>query len=322
MVEVRKGEFDAAIISLTRAIELGEGSALTYGLLGHAYSSVENHVTAESAYRRAMMLQSRSTDWQLGLARSLFKQEKYADAAALCSQLIMQNPENIDFWRLQANAYLGLEQPLKAAQNYEYLRSVGKADLESLNKLGDIYVKEKMLDIAAQAYSEALEKDSSQSPDIYVRNAKVLSNHGGLDEAHQLVRQIRKTFSNELNDKQNVELLRLEARIALKKGADEKQSALLQEIVRIDPMDGEALILLGQYFARKNDPEKAVFYYERAESIEAVEAKAKIRHAQLLVQESRYQEAIPLLESALRIEHRSEVTEYLRQVKAAAKSRN
>jgi tetratricopeptide (TPR) repeat protein len=86
-------------------------------------------------------------------------------------------------------------------------------------------------------------------------------------------------------------------------------------------MDGEALILLGQYFARKDNPEKAVFYYERAEAIEAVEAKAKIRHAQLLVQESKYQEAVPLLENALRIEHRSEVEEYLTQVKAAAKSR-
>lgn len=321
MVEVRNGKFDAAIGSLARAIELGEGSALTYGLLGHAYASVENHVTAESAFRFAMMLQPASTDWQLGLAQSLFKQEKYADAAALCNQLIAKDPENIQFWRLQANAYLGLEALLKAAQNYEYIRSMGEADVDSLNKLGDIYVKEKMLGTAAEAYSEALKKDSGQSPDTFIRNAKVLVNHGGFDEAHQLAQQIRETSSGRLSDGQKVELLRLEARITLDKGADERQSELLQEIVRIDPMDGEALILLGQYFARKNDPEKAVFYYERAEAIEAVEAKAKIRHAQLLVQESKYQEAVPLLESALRIEHRDEVEKYLNQVKAAAKSR-
>lgn len=321
MIKVRNGEFDAAISSLTRAIELGEGSALSYGLLGYAYTSVGTQVSAESAYRRAMMLQPGSVDWQLGLAQSLFKQKKYADAAALCSQLIAQSPENIDFWRLQANAYLGLGEPLKAAQNYEYLRTIGKADVESLSKLGDIYVKEKMLDIAAEAYVSALEKDLTRSADPYIRNANVLANHGGLDEAHQLVQQIKATFSGELSEGQKVELLRLEARIALNKGADEKQSEILQEIVRIDPMDGEALILLGQYFARKNNPEKAVFYYERAEAIEAVEAKARIRHAQLLVHESKYQEAIPLLESAMRIEHRDEVAEYLKQVKAAAKSR-
>lgn len=321
MVEVRNGEFQAAIRSLTRAIELGEAGAVTYGLLGYAFTSVENHVNAESAYRQAMMLQPDSADWQLGLAQSLFKQEKYADASSLCSQLISQSPENRDYWRLQANAYLGLGQPLKAAQNYEYLRTMGKADMEDLNKLGDIYVKEKMLDLAAEAYAEALVEDSVQSPDTFIRNAKVLVNHGGLNAAAQLVRQIDERYTGSLSDAQEVELLRLEARIALNKGADERQAELLQQIVGIDPMDGEALILLGQYFARKDNPEKAVFYYERAEAIEAVEAKAKIRHAQLLVQGSKYQEAVPLLESALRIEHRSEVEEYLTQVKAAAKSR-
>ncbi|MBN1833390.1 MAG: tetratricopeptide repeat protein, partial [Deltaproteobacteria bacterium] len=260
-------------------------------------------------------------DWQLGLAQSLFKQEKYADAASLCNQLITQNPDNIDYWRLQANAYLGLEEPLKAAQNYEYLRTTGAADVASLNKLGDIYVKEKMLDIAAEAYAEALENDSIQSADPFIRNAKILANYGGLDEAEQLVQKIKEIYSGSLSNEQKVELLSLEARIALNRGADEKQAELLQEIVQINPLDGEALILLGQHFSQKNNPEKAVFFYERAEAIEAVEAKAKIRHAQVLVQGSNYQEAIPLLESALRIEHRSEVEEYLTQVKAAAKSR-
>ncbi len=321
MVQVRKNEFGPAIRPLTRAIELGEGTALSYGLLGYAYASVENHVIAETAYRRAMLLQPDSTDWQLGLAQSLFKQAKYADAAALLSQLISQHPENVDFWRLQANAFLGLDEPIKAAQNYEYLRSAGKADVDSLNKLGDIYVKEKMLDMAADVYAEAVERGPDRSPDAFIRNAKVLVSYGGLDEANELIRQIRKTSAKDLSNEQNIELLRLEARIALNKGADERQAELLQEIVQIDPMDGEALILLGQYFARENDPEKAVFYYERAEAIESVEAKARIRHAQLLVQESKYQEAVPLLESALRIEHRDEVAAYLKQVKAAAKQR-
>jgi hypothetical protein len=65
----------------------------------------------------------------------------------------------------------------------------------------------------------------------------------------------------------------------------------------------------------------AIFYYERADGIEAVEAKAKIRHAQLLVQLSKYQEAIPLLKTALRLEPRDDVADYLKQVEAAAKSR-
>ncbi len=321
MVDVRNGDFENAIGSLTRTLELGEGAALTYGLLGFSYTSVEDHVNAEYAYRQAMMRQPDSMDWQLGLAQTLFKQEKYADSAALCSQMILREPDNADYWRLQANAYLGLDKPLKAAQNYEYLRTLEKADADSLNKLGDIYVKESMLDIAADVYTEALDKNTGQAPDQYIRNAKVLVNYGGMDDARKLVGKIKDSFSGMLTEEHDVDLLRLEARIALNEGANEKQADILQEIVRINPMDGEALIQLGQYFSRKDDPEKAIFYYERAEAIEGVAAKAMIRHAQLLVQESRYQNAVPLLESALRMEHRSEVAEYLTQVKAAAKSR-
>jgi tetratricopeptide (TPR) repeat protein len=320
MVKVRNGEFNDAIRSLTRTIELGEGNALTYGLMGYAYTSVENYLNSETAYRQAMMLQPDAVDWQLGLAQSLFKQEKYADAASLCNRLITQYPDNPDYWRLQANAYLGTGEPLKAAQNYEYLRSMGIADAHSLNKLGDIYVKEKMLDIAADAYIESLEKETEMPAGSFIRNAKILAGYSGLDEASRVVQKIKEVFTDSLSDDQMVELLRIEARIALNKGADEKQAELLREIVRINPMDGEALILLGQYHERKNNPEKAVFCYERAEAIEGVEAKAKIQHAQLLVQMSKYQEAVPLLESALRIHHRSDVEEYLAQVKAAAKS--
>jgi tetratricopeptide (TPR) repeat protein len=178
-----------------------------------------------------------------------------------------------------------------------------------------------MLDMAADVYAEAMGMNNGQSPDSFIRNAKILANFGGYEDAEKLTERIKDSFSGTMSDEQMVELLRLEARIALNEGADDRQAELLQEVVRINPLDGEALVLLGQHFSRKDDPEKAIFFYERAEAIEAVEAKAKIRHAQLLVQLSNYQDAVPLLESALRIEHRSEVEEYLTQVKAAAKSR-
>jgi hypothetical protein len=35
-------------------------------------------------------------DWQMGLAQSLFKKEKYTDSAALCRQMIKRDPENVD----------------------------------------------------------------------------------------------------------------------------------------------------------------------------------------------------------------------------------
>jgi len=89
----------------------------------------------------------------------------------------------------------------------------------------------------------------------------------------------------------------------------------------LDPLDGEALILLGQNYARKGDAEKAVFYYERAASIESFEADAKIRHAQLLVGNGKYDEALPLLRRAQQLNPRDNIQKYLEQVERVAKSR-
>jgi len=91
--------------------------------------------------------------------------------------------------------------------------------------------------------------------------------------------------------------------------------------VAIDPLDGEALILLGQHSARAGNPEQAVFYYERAANLEKFEADAKVRHAQLLVGQGKYQEALPLLRRAQSIKPRDNIQQYLEQIERVAQGK-
>ena len=117
LIYIRQSDFPKALPALTRVVELGGADSLTYGLLGFAYASVEDHLAAESAYRMAILMDPQTLDWKMGLARSLFKQERYAEAVALCDRLIADHPDRADLWLLQANAFIGLKQPLKAAEN-------------------------------------------------------------------------------------------------------------------------------------------------------------------------------------------------------------
>ena len=57
LIHVRRGDCSEAVGPLSRVIELGGDEALTYGLLGYAYVELEQYIAAESAYRRAMLLQ-------------------------------------------------------------------------------------------------------------------------------------------------------------------------------------------------------------------------------------------------------------------------
>ena len=117
-------------------------------------------------------------------------------------------------------------------------------------------------------------------------------------------------------------LLKLEARLSMAEGGGNAETAsVLEEIVKLDPLDGEALMLLGQHYARQNEPDRAIFYYERAASIEAFEVNAKIRHAQVLVGMGRYADAIPLLRRAQEVKPRDDIARYLEQVERVSKAR-
>lgn len=113
----------------------------------------------------------------------------------------------------------------------------------------------------------------------------------------------------------------LRVRISISERSSKEEIKLLEEIVELDPLDGEALILLGRYCRRSKDFEKAEFYFERAESLEKYEAEARLRHAQLLVEQGKYTEALPLLRRAQDLKPREEVQKYLEQVERISKSR-
>lgn len=321
LIYTRNGDYEKAVPALTKVVELGGSDSISYGLLGFAYTNTGKFLSAESAYRMAILLDPETMDWQMGLARSFFKLERYADAVALCQKLVEEHPDRTDLWLLQANAYIGSEQPLKAAEIYELVDQMGQSSPESLNMLGDIYINEKLYSLAADAYLRAMDTTKSNNPDRAVRSAKILVARGAFEETKALIAKIQSKFGGKMNDMSRKELLKMEARIAVAEGGGDEEVRVLKEIVELDPLDGEALILLGQHYGRHDDKEKAEFYYERAANIDKYEADAKVRHAQLLVQHGQYHEALPLLRRAQQVEPRENIQEYMEQVERVAKGR-
>ncbi|MGH9869176.1 MAG: tetratricopeptide repeat protein [Candidatus Polarisedimenticolia bacterium] len=321
---VRGGKLAESIPAFTRLIELGGGDAFTYGLLGHAYASKEDYMAAESAYRQAALLSPATLDWKLGMARCLFKQQKYGEAAALTGKLIEEHPDRVDFWVLQANAYLGLKEPMEAARNYEILARMGKATPELMQQLGDIYVNESLMQPAARAYVNAIElagAPDSAALGRALRGAEVLAARGARDETREVMAAVRKAGGDQLDEDLRRRMLKLEARFAVQDGGGLEAAPVLEEIVTLDPLDGEALMLLGELYSRAGEQEKAMFYYERAESIEKYEADAKLRRAQLLVKQSRFMDALPLLKRSQELKPREDVARYLEQVERVARTK-
>ncbi|HVS19522.1 MAG TPA: tetratricopeptide repeat protein, partial [Planctomycetota bacterium] len=124
-----------------------------------------------------------------------------------------------------------------------------------------------------------------------------------------------------IDEEQRMEILKLRARIAVASGANEEQVRILEEIVGIDPLDGEALLLLGQHWFRENDYERATLYFDRAMGMEQHEAEAARGQAQVLARQGRYAEALPLLRRAQTLDPRESVQQFLEQIERIATTR-
>lgn len=321
LIHYRQGEHRAAARAFSRVIELGGGSPMLYGLLGFSLANTDDALAAESAFRMAAMLEPGSVDWRMGLAHSLLKQRRFAEAATLFGTLVEAQPERGELWLRQAQAYLGMGETQRAAENLELLDRLGQSTAESLDTLGNIYVNDELHELAADAYLRAVAKDPKGGLAIALRAARALAARGATAETRRLLDAIAAMPADRFDAAAKKDVLWLRARIAISEGGGEEEAAVLEQIVAMDPLDGDALIKLGQYYARRGEVAEAVFRYERAAGITAFEADAKVRHAELLVRERKYAEALPLLRRAQALKPRESLQQFLEQVERAAQGR-
>ncbi|MEZ5988900.1 MAG: tetratricopeptide repeat protein [Planctomycetota bacterium] len=320
-IRYRQGDHAGAIEAMSKVISLGGGDAVTYGLLGVSHSRLEHDIAAESAFRMASLLDPATLDWKLGLGSSFFRQGRYADAAALFGALIEEKPDRADFWLAQGEAWARMGKTMEAAENFELVDRLGASTPDSLNNLGDIYANEKLYDLAVGAYLRALDKDPRADPKRWIRAARFLGANGARDEVRRLVDGIEKVQGERLGEDERKELLKLRARLAVAEGKGDEEARILEEVVGLDPLDGDALILLGRHSMKRSEFEKASFWFERAASLEVFEADAKLGLAQVLVRQRRYAEALPLIRRSQELEPRDYVQKFLEQVEARSQNR-
>ncbi|MCA1964737.1 MAG: tetratricopeptide repeat protein [Prosthecobacter sp.] len=319
---VQGGDHARAITHFTEAIRLGSSDGTTYGLLGVSYLGIGKFLAAEGAFRNAMLLRPDVKDWEMGLVQALLRQEKWAEIISILNRLIEANPNDATLWELQAGAYLGQKNSLAAAANYEIMDKLGKLTPDQLSTLGDIYISEGMMDVAADAYLRAFEKAGvTAGVDRPLRAAEILLSREGYDAARNLVQRVSKSAGSALKPADQRRLLKVEAKIDMAAGRQDAAAKSLENIVSLDPLDGDSLILLGQYYQGKGENEKAIARFEQAASVPEHEAAAKVRHAQLLVSTGKYDLAVPLLKRAQEIKPNDSVARFLEDLERFLKTR-
>lgn len=316
----QEGEYEKSIKRLTKTIQLGDADSLVYGLLGVGYAGMNQHLAAESSFRIAIISEPESIDWQLGLVRSYLAQEKYIDAQKLLESLLEKSPDSEKLWSLHANILVQQEKFEDAIVNIELLRDQGKAGSKLLYLLGDLYLNDEYEELALGVYKEAMEDPSSTDSTRLLRAVKTYSSLGSYDSANDLLSKLKETKQAELTSEEQLEIWRLEAKMAIATEEGDKAISLLTQILEKDPLDGEALIMAGDYYSLEGENEKAMFRYESAAKVEGFEADGLVKQAQLYVQKSDYKQALTLLRKAQQIDFRDNIQRYLDSIERLARA--
>ena len=326
---ISKNMTEEALPMLQKAIELGENSSRAYGLLGYCHLLKKNALAGENAYRQAYLLDPDSRDWKLGLAQALMAQEKFPEASSLIGSLIEENPNDKQLWLQQTNALLAMEKKEEATVNLEVLRLKGLADESNLNLLGNLYMDRNEPQLALYAYLAAMEKSEKLDMERTLKSAKILSNYGYPDKADDFITSIRTKTGDSISDTDKLSLMLTEVSIAQAKKQTDRVEMILNQLLELNPTNGEVLLELGRHkdlLSREEEDEdkrtelvvEAKTNYQLAARNEDVAYSANLSLGQMLVRERRYPEAMPFLQAALAIRKSDSLDQYVSRVRRAS----
>lgn len=289
-----EGRADEAVAVYTRILGQAPPDADTLILLGHALLLGGKTVSAEGAYRNALLLRPDDRAALLGLARCLQGQGRHAELAALCSELLAANPLIADFWALAANAEASQGRSAKAIVRLECARRLGIASGEMLAGLGDLYLAAGRPDDARGAYDQAFA--SAQPRKTRLLNiAEAFLRLGESEHAEALLKE---ASQEGLNAEERGIYLRLAAETAAAAGDNEAALERCGQWAREYPMDGEALLMTGKLRLEAGDKDAAAAAYETASRINGYEARALVSLARIEIERRNFRQALRRLESA------------------------
>jgi len=316
LMQERAGPAQEALAALVRD---GQGDADTYLLLGHAFSLLEQSVSAEGAYRQALLLRAGDGEACRGLVRVLLGQQRYAEAEALLREMLMAAPQNDDLWALRAGAAATQGRHEEAIAQLETARRLGSATPDMLATLGDLYLDAGQADDAVAAYDAAFPPDQAATPRSRRAIAALLA-ADQTDAAVTLLERATGAAADAGTDAVEARAWRrLRADVARSRGDSAGALAQYQSLLREDPLDGESLLTVGDLHRERGQSEEAAMVYERAARIGGFEVRALVRQAQVEVERGRYASAVDLLERAQSFQDQPHVARYLDQVRRLAR---
>lgn len=309
-----QGRYAEAARNLSRAVELGDGSADTLGLLAYALQRTGCTAAAEMAYLRAISAAPDNIDWIDGLCGLYIEGGQFKRAESLAWQLVQLKPNDTRYWLQYVGTLLSQDHRSEAMVALESARSLHIANTELLLQLGDLYARENFAEEASAAYAEAMKESSDLGAARLIGFARILGQQGQTDRAMAVLAGAEAGLPAKLS----CDFLEAKADLLADRQKWADARGCLESLLVIEPRRGPALLALGKVRHAEGDDSGARLAYEAAAQLPESGYDAHIRLADMELRARHYQQCIEHLEQALVREKSPTVQEYLGKIKLLA----
>ena len=283
-------------------------------LLGDSYLYNADSIAAESAYRRSLLIDSNNLDVFKGLVQCLMVQEKYHQAVNITKNILEKDVYDETSWINLAKLYSYMG---NYSQAIEVLLSAIalNINLDELNVLlGDLYLKENMLDDAIIMY-KTLSISNKIPREKLLDVIGHLINLGEVDKAKTLFNDFIKMDASFTNTNLTKKTDIIKASFAYLTGQLVEAKKNYLKVLSEYPLEPVCLEKLGDLMREDGELELALMYYERLSRVPGNEFESLVKQGLVKVDMAKYDEAIILLENALDLQYNPDLFRYLGRVK-------
>lgn len=283
-----------------------------WALLGFARLTRGDAVSAETAYRQALLQTPDDGAARTGLAEALLRQGRHEAAAPLLRAELAASAGHPDLWQALATAELAAGREREALVHLECARRLGLATPVMLALLGDLYLREGLIGAAGTAYRAAA-ADPGLPPDRLLAAAAAMADAGQAELATALLNHAAQTLPEESRWR----LSYVRGKLAAHAGETTQALRHLEEALSLAPLDGALLLTAADQYCAVERYDDAVLCYERALRQPATQLPALLGRARVAMAQGDRRGAISWLERAQALRDQPAVAAYLAQLRAS-----
>lgn len=303
--------YEEAVAAFGKAVELGDATAETSGMLAYALQRVGNSVGAEMAYLRALSTAPDNPDWIDGLCGLYIETRQYGRAEPLVRRLIQLQPGEPRHWQDLAGLLLSQNRPMEAIVVLESARALGVANDEMVVQLGDLYAQQNLPAEALGVYRDLLKRDPTAGAKRLIGAAMAALEEGRDAEAAEFLATAAKDVPADQRDA--FLQTRAELEVVRKEWGAARRD--LEAALAARPLYGPLLLRLGQVLKAGGSDTAAREYLEAAARSPASAYRAHLELADLELRARHYRLCADELEQALAVEKSPALQAYLEKIR-------